>query len=91
MPPKKRTGFWSPSSQQKNFQAAAAFVSLELLYEQGQMTKADQELFLYEHYHGNATKDIIGQVDMLLNGEGVYSGLFETALGSASSRTFLPI
>ena len=71
MPPEQSKKHWNPSAQQMHTQALLAFACLELLYEQGQMSKSKQELFVYEAHMGNPARDIKGQVDMVPYGEGM--------------------
>ena len=65
------------AGQMKIFQGLAAGVCLEKLCSKNQMSVTEQNLTMYELFHGCPTKNIVGQYELLVAGEGIYAGLYE--------------
>ena len=56
--------------------AVAAIVSYDLCLKESSMKTKDQFFYIYNAYHGNTDRNIVPQVEMLIEGKNIYKYLY---------------
>ena len=78
---------WVNSNMMKRLQSVPAFVCLTILSE-GETTNSTALMAaMFDHYHGNASKGILSQLDLFLAGKGPYANFFGAAALPAVSSS----
>jgi len=77
-----------PDELRKELRACAVLRIQDYLFtEKPQMRMRDQFDWFFDAFHGNPTKNITSQLDMVLCGQNVYSALWDSCLESDSTLT----
>jgi len=77
-----------PDDLCKELRACAALHIQDYLFtEKPQMRMRDQYNWFFDAFHGNPTKNITSQLDMVLCGQNVYSALWDSCLEPDSTLT----
>ena len=66
-----------PASVLKQLRAVIAVRCYNMVFSNVDMNTDDQKRSLFNMYHGCDEKNIISQTDLLINGKGVYKGIFD--------------
>ena len=82
---------WVDSNMMKRIQSVVSFVCLTILSEGETTNSTALQAAMFDHYHGNASKGILSQLELFLAGKGTYANFFEAgavpAVSSSSSSS----